>query len=54
MTKWAGLLVALLLNGAMLGAASAQTHYPTRPIRIVIGFGPAASPTSPCGSSGRS
>jgi tripartite-type tricarboxylate transporter receptor subunit TctC len=40
MKKWAGLLLALLVNGAMLDAASAQTHYPTRPIRIVIGFGP--------------
>jgi tripartite-type tricarboxylate transporter receptor subunit TctC len=40
MTKWAGLLVALVLNGATPGTANAQTAYPTRPIRIVIGFGP--------------
>src|SRR5438445_6291287 len=40
MTRWTGLLVALVLNGAMPSAADAQTSYPTRPIRIVIGFGP--------------
>src|SRR5262245_18904963 len=40
MTRWAALLLALLLNGASLDAARAQTHYPSRPIRIVIGFGP--------------
>jgi tripartite-type tricarboxylate transporter receptor subunit TctC len=40
MTKWAGLLLALVLSGATLGTASAQTSYPNRPIRIVIGFGP--------------
>ncbi len=40
MTKWAGLLVALVLNGATLGTANAQAPYPTRSIRIVIGFGP--------------
>jgi tripartite-type tricarboxylate transporter receptor subunit TctC len=34
-------LLALLMSvGAMLGPASAQSSYPDRPIRIVIGFGP--------------
>jgi tripartite-type tricarboxylate transporter receptor subunit TctC len=37
MTKWLALLLSL---GAMLGPASAQSSYPDRPIRIVIGFGP--------------
>ena len=40
MTKWAGLLVALVLNGTTFGTANAQAPYPTRSIRIVIGFGP--------------
>jgi tripartite-type tricarboxylate transporter receptor subunit TctC len=44
MMKWVALLLAsvltaAVLNGAALDAASAQS-YPTRPIRIVIGFGP--------------
>jgi len=37
MRKWLALLMAL---GAMLGPARAQSPYPDRPIRIVIGFGP--------------
>src|SRR5262245_63975619 len=40
MTKRGGWLFALLLGGVMLAAAQAQTSYPDRPIRIVIGFGP--------------
>ena len=40
MTKWVGLLVALLINGAVPGPANAQPSFPDRPIRIVIGFGP--------------
>ena len=38
MTKWLALL--LMALGAMLGPARAQSPYPDRPIRIVIGFGP--------------
>ena len=38
--KWVGLLVALLINGAVPGPANAQPSFPDRPIRIVIGFGP--------------
>jgi len=37
MTKWLALLIAI---AAMLGPAYAQSSYPERPIRIVIGFGP--------------
>jgi tripartite-type tricarboxylate transporter receptor subunit TctC len=37
MMKWLALLMSV---GAMLGPASAQSSYPDRPIRIVIGFGP--------------
>src|SRR5262249_28214471 len=37
MRKWLALLMAL---GAMLGPARAQSPYPDRPIRIVVGFGP--------------
>jgi tripartite-type tricarboxylate transporter receptor subunit TctC len=37
MRKW---LALLLLIGATLGPANAQSPYPDRPIRIVIGFGP--------------
>src|SRR5215510_490355 len=40
MTRWAGLLLALALYGTIPSAAHAQAAYPTRPIRIVIGFGP--------------
>jgi tripartite-type tricarboxylate transporter receptor subunit TctC len=39
MLKWLALLLAVLLNGATLSVAHAQP-YPTRPIRIVVGFGP--------------
>jgi len=35
-----GAIAALLLVIATLGAATAQAPYPSRPIRIVIGFGP--------------
>jgi tripartite-type tricarboxylate transporter receptor subunit TctC len=38
MTRWRGLLLAVLLCSPLPDAAHAQ--YPTRPIRIVIGFGP--------------
>jgi putative tricarboxylic transport membrane protein len=37
-TKLTGLLVALLIGCA--AAANAQSSYPVRPVRIVIGFGP--------------
>jgi tripartite-type tricarboxylate transporter receptor subunit TctC len=40
MTKYIALLLAVLLNAATPNTATAQTPYPTRPIRIVIGFGP--------------
>jgi len=40
MPRLAALLVVLLLHGAMLAGAIAQPSYPSRPIRIVIGFGP--------------
>jgi tripartite-type tricarboxylate transporter receptor subunit TctC len=40
MTKYIALLLAVLINGATLSPAHAQTPYPARPIRIVIGFGP--------------
>ena len=33
-------LVALLLGGATIGTASAQAPYPSRPIRVVVPFGP--------------
>jgi tripartite-type tricarboxylate transporter receptor subunit TctC len=38
--KVMALLVALALSGIVPDAARAQTPYPARPIRIVIGFGP--------------
>ena len=38
--KWAALLIVLVLDGAILASANAQSSYPSRPIRIVIGFGP--------------
>src|SRR5882757_7913444 len=41
MLKWVALLLAVALDGAMSDAASAQAPYPSRPVRIVIGFGPA-------------
>ena len=34
------LLAALLISGALIGAPSAQTPYPSRPIRVIIPFGP--------------
>ena len=34
------LLVALLVGGASIGAARAETPYPTRPVRVIIPFGP--------------
>jgi len=34
------MLVALLLGGAAIGTAGAQGAYPSRPIRVVIPFGP--------------
>ena len=39
MTSWPGLVLALLLGGAVPDVAHAQQSYPTRPIRFVIGFG---------------
>src|SRR5262245_58889257 len=38
MTKWLGLLLALVLPGAALTAANAQASYPTRPIRFILPF----------------
>ena len=38
MTKWLGLLLALVLPGATLTAANAQASYPTRPIRLILPF----------------
>jgi tripartite-type tricarboxylate transporter receptor subunit TctC len=38
--KMTGMLVALLLAGAAVGTASAQAPYPSRPIRVVVPFGP--------------
>jgi tripartite-type tricarboxylate transporter receptor subunit TctC len=38
--KWVGLLLALLLSGMTVDPTHAQSAYPDRPIRIVIGFGP--------------
>src|SRR5215472_13763934 len=38
MTKWLGLLLALVLHGAALTAANAQASYPTRPIRLIVPF----------------
>jgi tripartite-type tricarboxylate transporter receptor subunit TctC len=38
MTKWPGLLLALVLAGAALTAANAQASYPTRPIRLILPF----------------
>ena len=35
-----GTMVAVLLAIAMAGPASAQAPYPSRPIRVVVGFGP--------------
>src|SRR5215213_1395613 len=35
-----GVLVALLLGGAAIETASAQASYPSRPIRVVVPFGP--------------
>ena len=40
MRKMTGVLVALLLGSAAIGTASAQAPYPSRPIRIVVPFGP--------------
>ena len=34
------LLAALLISGALTGAPSAQTPYPSRPVRVIIPFGP--------------
>jgi tripartite-type tricarboxylate transporter receptor subunit TctC len=38
--KLTGVLVALLLQAATVGTASAQAPYPSRPIRVVVPFGP--------------
>ncbi len=38
MTKWPGLLLALMLPGAALTAVNAQASYPTRPIRLILPF----------------
>jgi tripartite-type tricarboxylate transporter receptor subunit TctC len=38
--KLTGVLVALLLQAAAVGTASAQAPYPSRPIRVVVPFGP--------------
>jgi tripartite-type tricarboxylate transporter receptor subunit TctC len=38
--KIMAMLVALLLGGAAIGTAAAQGAYPSRPIRVVIPFGP--------------
>lgn len=38
--KWIGLLLACLLGGIAVDPTHAQSVYPDRPIRIVIGFGP--------------
>jgi hypothetical protein len=38
MTKWPGLLLALMLPGPALTAANAQASYPTRPIRLILPF----------------
>ncbi len=35
-----GLLTALLISGALIGAPSAQTPYPSRPVRVIVPFGP--------------
>jgi len=35
-----GVLVALLLGGLAVGSASAQAPYPSRPIRVIVPFGP--------------
>ena len=40
MRKMTGALIALLLGGAAIGTASAQAPYPSRPIRVVVPFGP--------------
>jgi len=40
MTRWLGLLLAIVLQAAAIGVAYPQASYPTRPLRIVIGFGP--------------
>jgi tripartite-type tricarboxylate transporter receptor subunit TctC len=34
------LLTALLISGALTGAPSAQTPYPSRPVRVIVPFGP--------------
>jgi tripartite-type tricarboxylate transporter receptor subunit TctC len=40
MTKWLGLLLALVIPTAALTAADAQGPYPTRPIRLILPFPP--------------
>lgn len=40
MTKILGLLAALLIGGATLDTASAKSAFPTRLLRIIMGFGP--------------
>ena len=40
MRKMTGVLVALLLGNACIETASAQAPYPSRPIRVVVPFGP--------------
>lgn len=40
MRPFARLLAALFIGGALIGSAVAQTPYPTRPVRVIIPFGP--------------
>ncbi len=38
--SFATLLAALFIGGALIGSAAAQSAYPTRPVRVIIPFGP--------------
>jgi tripartite-type tricarboxylate transporter receptor subunit TctC len=38
--QFAKLLAALFMSAALIAAAAAQTAYPTRPVRVIVPFGP--------------